>query len=177
MTCGKREPGDVLAVLEGLPDELHGKPVVLFGYSLGGQITVKTAGLNPDRFAGVIIDGAYRHWDSPIRLKLKRYRVPSFPFIQIVGAFFWLTGLIHKFDRVQYAKQIPCPLLVLHGTDDRICPLQEGKDLADAAPLGTFVPFEDGRHNQLHEQEPEAYREALASFFDTLPHSPSVREG
>lgn len=168
MTCGTREPNDVIAVLEGLPDAILNKPIVLFGYSLGGQITVKTAGLYPDRFAGVIIDGAYRYWDSPIRQKLKRYRVPAFPFIHIVGTFFWLTGMIHKFDRVEYAKQIPCPLLVLHGTDDRICPIEEGKALADAAPKGTFVAFEDGRHNKLHEQEPELYRSALDSFFQSI---------
>lgn len=173
MTCGKREPDDVLAVIEGLPDAIRQRPIVLFGYSLGGQIAVKTAGLYPDRFAGLVIDGAYRRWDSPIRLKLKRYRVPSFPFIQLTWLVFYLGNLIRHFDRAAYARQYPGPMLVMHGTDDRICPFDEGKDLADAAPNSTFVPFEGGQHNRLHEQEPEAYREALANLFSTLPPLPA----
>ncbi|MBX2851549.1 MAG: alpha/beta hydrolase [Phycisphaeraceae bacterium] len=175
MTCGKREPDDAIAVLDGLPDAIRDRPVVLFGYSLGGQIAVKTAGLHPDRFAGLIIDGAYRRWDTPIRLKLKRYRVPSFPFIQLTWLVFWLGNLIRQFDRVQYAKRYPGPVLVLHGTDDRICPIDEGKDLADAAPNSAFIPIEGGRHNQLHEQEPERYADALENHFNVLPSSPPGR--
>lgn len=168
MTCGKREANDVIAVLDGLPDTIRDKPIALFGYSLGGQIAVKAAGLYPDRFAGVIIDGAYRRWDTPIHLKLQRYRVPSFPFVQLVGLFFYATNLIRNFDRVQYAKRYPGPMLVLHGTEDRICPLQEGKELADAAPNSTFVPIEGGQHNKLHEQEPEAYAQALENLFSAV---------
>jgi len=168
MTCGQREPDDAIAVLDGLPNDIRSKPTVLFGYSLGGQIAVKTAGLYPDRFAGVIVDGAYRAWDTPVRLKLKRYRIPSFPFTQLVGLFFYAAGLIRNFDRTQYASRFPNPMLVLHGTGDRVCPIEEGKDLAEAAPNGVFVPIEGGRHNQLHEQEPVQYAEALNRFFQTI---------
>jgi pimeloyl-ACP methyl ester carboxylesterase len=176
MTCGKREPDDAIAVLDGLPDDIRNKPIVLFGYSLGGQIAVKTAGLYPGRFVGVIIDGAYRRWDTPIRLKLKRHRVPVFPVIQLTGLFFWLTNLIRNFDRVHYAKRFPGPMLVIHGSDDRVCPIGEGEDLANAAPDSTFVRVEAGRHNQLHEQEPELYAEALAVFFKGITEA-SVKNG
>lgn len=168
MTCGTREPDDAIAVLQGLPDDLRNKPVVLFGYSLGGQIAIKTAGLYPDRFAGVIVDGAYRLWDTPIRMKLKMYRVPAFPFIHLTGLVFYLLGLIRNFDRANYAKRIANPLLVLHGNDDRVCPIHEAKELADAAPNSTFVTIEGGRHNKLHEQEPEQYRAPLEQFFEEL---------
>ena len=168
MTCGKREPHDTIAVLDGLPDEIRNKPIVLFGYSLGGQIAVKTAGLYPDRFHGLIVDGAYRHWDSPVRLKLKRHRVPAFPFIHLTGLFFSFAGLIRNFDRAQFARQFPNPTLVLHGTDDRVCPIDEGKQLAEAAPNSTFVPIEAGQHNRLHEHEPEQYAAALEGFFKTI---------
>ncbi len=168
MTCGVREPYDALAVIDGLPDEIRDKPIVLFGYSLGGQIAVKTAGLYPDRFAGLIVDGAYRRWDTPIRKKLKLYRVPAFPFIQLAGLAFGLTGLIRNFDRAQHAKRFPGPMLLIHGTDDYICPIHEAKDLADAAPNSTFVLIQDGRHNKCHEQEPEQYAAALKDFFQTI---------
>lgn len=165
MTCGTREPDDALAVIDGLPDEVRKRPTVLFGYSLGGQIAIKTAGLFPDRFAGVIVDGAYRRWDTPIRKRLAHHRVPSFPFIQITGVVFWLANLIRNFDRAEYAKRIGGPVLVLHGTDDRVCPIEEGRELADAAPNSTFVEIDGGRHNQLHMHEPDRYHSALDRFF------------
>ncbi len=168
MTCGKREPDDAIAVLEGLPNEVRERPVVLFGYSLGGQIAIKTAGLYPDRFAGVIADGPYRHWDSPIRQRLRHHVAPAWLFMPLVAAVFHLTGLIKRFDRAAYAKQYPGPLLVMHGTADRVCPIDEGKQLADAAPRGTFVEISDGQHNRLYLQDPDAYHAALRSFFDTI---------
>lgn len=168
MTCGTREPGDALAVLEQLPDELRDKPAVLFGYSLGGQIAIKTAGLHPDRFAGVIADGPYRFWDSPIRKRLHHHAVPAFPFVQLSGLVFSMLGLIQNFDRADYAKKITAPLLILHGTDDRVCPIDEGRQLAEAAPNATFVTIEHGRHNHLYDHDPETYHAALRAFFEKL---------
>lgn len=168
MTCGTREPADAVAVLDGLPDAMRDKPIVLFGYSLGAQIGIKTAALFPDRFAGLIADGPYRRWDSPIRQRLRFHGVPALPFVPLVGAFFWMTGLIRNFDRIAFAKQLQCPLLVLHGTNDRVCPIEEGRQLADAAPNATFVAIEGGLHNHLYDHDPETYHTALSAFFSSI---------
>lgn len=175
MTCGKREPDDAIAVLEGLPDEIRNKPTVLFGYSLGGQIAIKTAGLHPDRFAGVIADGPYRHWDSPIRKRMGHHGVPALFFLPLVGLFFHLTGLIRNFDRAPYAKQINAPLLILHGSDDRVCPIEEGQQLAEAAPNATFVPIAGGQHNRLFDQDQQAYHAALDQFFKSITESAKLQ--
>lgn len=167
MTCGKHEPAAALAVLQGLPDEIRERPVALFGYSLGGQIAIKTAAEHP-RFDGVIVDGAYRRWDTPIRLRLQGMRVPVFPYVHLAGLAFWSLGLIRNFDRAGYAARIEVPLLVIHGSDDRVCPIHEGRELADAAPDSTFIRIEAGRHNRLHDHDPEGYHSALSSFFDRL---------
>ena len=168
MTCGKREPDDAIAVLDGLPDAVRNKPVVLFGYSLGGQIAIKAAGLYPDRFRGVIADGPYRRWDSPVRQRLRHHVAPAWLFMPLVAAVFHITGLIKHFDRAAFAKQISSTLLVLHGTADRVCPIEEGKQLAEAAPQGTFVAINEGQHNRLYLQDPEVYHAALRSFFSTV---------
>lgn len=168
MTCGTREPADAIAVHDGLPDPLRNKPVVLFGYSLGAQIALKTAALYPDRFAGVIADGPYRRWDTPIRQRLSHHGVPALVFLPLVAGFFHLIGLLRHFDRAEYARQIHCPLLILHGSDDRVCPIHEGRELAEAALRSTFVTIEGGRHNRLFEHDPTAYHAALASFFQSI---------
>lgn len=167
MTCGMREPSDAIAVLDGLPQPLRDRPVVLFGYSLGGQIAIKTAAEFP-RFAGVIVDGAYRRWDTPVRLRMKRWSMPRVPIVQLVGGLFGLTGLIKGFDRAEYAKRIAVPMLLLHGTEDRICPIDEGRELAEAAPDARFVAIEGGWHNRLFDHDAKTYHEALADFFASV---------
>ena len=169
MVFGEREVQDVLAVLDGLPeDEEASRHVVLFGYSLGAQIAIKTAALHPDRFAGVVADGPYRRWDSPIRLRLKRMRLPAFLFIGPIAFYYLLRGYLPGFDRVAFAQKLRCPLLVIHGTHDPICPFEEGKELAEAAPRGTFVPIEGGGHINLDGHDAETYRAALGAFFAGL---------
>lgn len=167
MTCGLREPGDVVAVLDGLPDALRKRPVVLFGYSLGGQIAIKTAAKYP-RFAGVIADCPYRYWSSPIKLRAKRWGYPSLPFLPLVGLVFWLMGATRHFDRAAWAAKIDVPLMVIHGTADSICPFEEGRQIAQAAPLGVFVPIEGGRHIDLTTHAPEKYHAALVRLFERV---------
>ncbi len=60
-----------------------------------------------------------------------------------------LIGLIRKrkltwagvgrFDRAAYAGKLAAPLLVIHGEEDRVCPLEDGRDIAEAAPNGRLV--------------------------------------
>ncbi|MEM9415629.1 MAG: alpha/beta fold hydrolase [Planctomycetota bacterium] len=164
MQFGHREVDDVLAVLDGLPAELTRDKPVLFGHSMGAQIGIKTAALH-DRFAGLIADGPYRRWDSPIRTRMKRMRVPAWPFLYPVAAFYRLRGWLPGFDRLRFAEQLNCPLLVIHGTLDPICPHHEGEELAQGAPDGTFAPIEGGGHVHLAGHDPEAYHAALEAFF------------
>lgn len=169
MVFGEREVEDVLAVLDGLPaDEHAAKPAVLFGYSLGAQIAIKTAALHPDRFAGVIADGPYRRWDSPIRMRMKRMHLPASLFIYPIAAYYLMRGYLPGFDRLKFAERLQCPLLVIHGTHDPTCPFEEGLELADAAPQGTFVPVEGGGHINLYGHDGETYRAALETFFAGL---------
>ena len=167
MTCGQREPADAIAVLDGLPPELTDKPVVLFGYSLGGQIAVKTAGVY-DRFAAVIADSPYRFWASPIKMRGRKLGYPVLIFLPLVAVGLRLIGSLKDFDRARYAAQIKVPLLVLHGTDDRICPHEEGRQLAEAAPRGEFVSIEGGRHIRLLTHDPAGYHGALTRVFASI---------
>ena len=60
----------------------------------------------------------------------------------------WAGQWIH-FDRTEHAEKLACPLLVVHGTEDTTCPVEDGREIAEAAPEGTFVPIEGAGHNDL----------------------------
>lgn len=67
----------------------------------------------------------------------------------------WLpVGLLarHRFDSLSVAAQVQCPVLVVHGSDDRIVPLAHGRELAAAFPRGRLVVAEGRGHNDVQLQ-------------------------
>ena len=169
---GLREADDVHAVVDGLPAELTAGGIVLLGYSMGGTFVVKAAAARSERFAGLIVCAPYRLWDGGLRGQLKRRRLPLFPAVPLAGLVLrCLPGLSEKpgFDRAADAARIDLPLLVLHGDADDVCPLDDGRAIAEAAPQGEMVVIEGGTHNQLLGADYEAVHGALKGFFARLP--------
>lgn len=199
-SLGEREAADVLAVMaqvlehENATAAAHGraeaKPrVVLFGYSMGASSAIaaaaraaemkRTAGSESEtggRIAGVIADGPYRYWYEPVRTTLQQRRYPSEPMLTLARAALWLASAeARRFDRVEDARRLTCPLLVLHGSGDIYCPLNSARAIAAAAPQGELVVFEEGGHLDLAAREPKRYRDALARFFTRLDHENEPR--
>ena len=164
---GIREADDILAVMNQL--EYPG-PVVLFGYSFGASTAIAAAARDESqRIIGVIADAPYRYWSQPIANTLRKLRMPAQPFVALAWLWFRLTEPgFRPFDRCGDAAKLRCPLLVLHGTADDICPYEAGKAIAEAAPQGSLVTFEGGRHTQLALQDQTRYRDHLRMFFSAL---------
>jgi 3-oxoadipate enol-lactonase len=57
------------------------------------------------------------------------------------------------------------PALVIHGTDDRVVPFENGKKLAEALPNARFVAFEGGGHLTFLE-EPEKFAATVTHFLN-----------
>ncbi|MEM9883304.1 MAG: alpha/beta hydrolase [Planctomycetota bacterium] len=185
---GAREADDIAAVVAGVTGDPVG-PVVLFGSSMGATFVVKAAARHPDLFrhgGGVVALAPYRFWDEGLRGQLRRRRVPAWPVVPMVGLALrvwpgrWGLGERPGFDRAADAAAIGVPLLVVHGDDDAICPLDAGRAIAEAAPRGRLHVVPGGTHNHLLAVDPEAMREAFAAFFaevaeDSSPAGASPR--
>jgi pimeloyl-ACP methyl ester carboxylesterase len=164
--CGIPDVDDLLAVLDHVDPP---GPVVLFGLSMGGGIAIAAAAREPERVAGVVVDGAYRTWDEPIKHHLWNRRLPAQPFVGVAGFLLRLMGYdLDAFDRRAHASRLKRPLLVLHGAMDHLCPLASARELAEAAPDAELVVFERGRHLDLPAAHGVRYREALRRFFARL---------
>lgn len=190
---GTREATDVAAVIEqvreresarvagGDATESAGRaPIVLFGYSRGAMVALgAAAGAARPEVAGVIADGPYRYWHEPVREVLRRRRYPVEPVLTLARGALWLGRAdMRGDDRVQQARRLECPLLVLHGSDDAFCPLASARAIAEAAPAGELVVFEGAGHLDLAALDPQRYREALRRFFTRVEEeeSPGTRE-
>ena len=84
-----------------------------------------------------------------------------------LGLHLFVKGRSH-YDRARAAALLRCPLLVLHGTDDAMGPLESARRIAAAAPQGRLVTIEGGGHLDLARVEPVRYRDALTAFFGLL---------
>lgn len=146
---GTREHEIIRAMLERLGDQ---RPIVLFGWSAGGGISVVAAADHPS-IVGVIAEAPYRlAWTPAFRvLRLMRlpWRVNGPVAFALMGVRLGVGPRWRGFDRAEHATRLRCPLLVIHGDEDEICPLDDGRDIATAAPAGALAVIAGGHHNDL----------------------------
>ena len=65
-------------------------------------------------------------------------------------------------------SRIDRPVLVIHGTDDRIVPARHGRRLAEAGPTAELVELDGGDHNGMRTTNPEIDRLVIEFFRRTL---------
>jgi dienelactone hydrolase len=114
------------------------KRVSVMGYSFGGYHAPRVAGMDK-RYAGCIALGAM-YWQMHAWLTENHARLDAdarksstsvFQFRWVIGAPDDATALewAKKFSLEGIAQKIECPVLILHGENDRIVPLAEAKIL------------------------------------------------
>ncbi|MGE3107473.1 MAG: alpha/beta hydrolase [Phycisphaerales bacterium] len=123
-------------------------PIVLYGFSLGAGISIAAAASDADSrepvIAGVIAEAPYRGPIKPARQVMRRMGMPyrlNLPLAMIVlgirfgqGAAWARPDGGDGFDRRRLASRVRVPMLVLHGSADEICPIEDSRAIAEAAP-------------------------------------------
>ena len=73
---------------------------------------------------------------------------------------------IDPFPNIKVIKDVKCPVLVIHGTDDSVIPHGHGKELFELAnEPKRFIPVEGANHNDLiFTMDPERYLTAIEGF-------------
>ncbi|MEY2653195.1 MAG: hypothetical protein RLZZ524_222 [Pseudomonadota bacterium] len=143
---------DARAAWDWLARERPGRSRTVFGHSLGGAIAVALAAQVPDE-AGVIVEGTFT----------------SIP--DVVSSFRWgwlpVGPLItQRFEAVEQVERIGSPLLVVHGSEDRLIPPELGRALYERArEPKRYVLVEGGSHHNTNAVGLDRYREAVAELF------------
>jgi fermentation-respiration switch protein FrsA (DUF1100 family) len=77
----------------------------------------------------------------------------------------WLPSFITRLslDNLSRARSLSVPLLVVHGTDDRIAPFVMGHAVAEAG-RGELVRIEGAGHNDTYDMGGTLYRQAVHAF-------------
>lgn len=74
-----------------------------------------------------------------------------------------------ELDQIERAGRYSVPILVMHGTDDELVPIEIADEfVAGLGDLATYEVFERGIHSQLWNVDPARYESALLKFIDRV---------
>ena len=168
---------DARAAVAFLSGRAEVSRVALLGHSMGAAGALVAAAGDPD-VAAVIAVAAPAH---PDRLTRQTFRLARLPIPDpIAWPLAWLTTRVYLRPRghsvadvsaSRAIREITVPVMLVHGTDDRVVPVGDIERLAEArraalpdAVTETLV-IEGGHHSWLYEFP--AYRAAIARFLAT----------
>jgi uncharacterized protein len=124
----------------------------VFGHSLGGAIAVHLATEVTDA-AGLMVEGSFTSIPDVFR-SFKWGWLPLEPFIT------------QRFDAAERIRRARVPVLVVHGSEDRLIPPALGRALYEQAPEPKrFVLVEGGTHHNTNGLAQDQYRAAMRELF------------
>jgi pimeloyl-ACP methyl ester carboxylesterase len=171
---GALEHRDLLSLLEMLGVDT---PVVLYGWSMGAGICLKTATqiANKHALVGLICESPYVHAITPARNVIALRGFPTKMNLPVamamLGMRFGLTMKWNEFARDQLAGSLEdLRMLVLHGDLDPVCPIADAESIVAAATNASFARIEGGGHNNLwiDEQYAAQMSSAVSEFLGGL---------
>lgn len=122
--------------------------IIIFGRSLGAAVGLEAALRTPP--AGLIMESAFTSIAA-----MGRYHYPLLNLL--LG---WLVGA--EYDNRGKISQLHCPLLLIHGSGDTICPPFMAEELYALAPMNKQLVWIPGAgHNDGMVLGGEAYRDAI----------------
>lgn len=142
---------DALAAWRWLAAHVPGAPRYVYGHSLGSAIAVGlAAGVDAvDRPSGLVLEGAFT----------------SIPDLIAGWRYGWLPVgplVTQRFDAASQLHKLHVPLVVVHGSEDRLIPAALGRALFERAPgPKRFVLVEGGTHHNAGALGATALRQAL----------------
>ena len=89
--------------------------IVLMGFSIGTTASVHLASQNPVNLAGVVLLAAF--WSGLSLLRQKKQHVED------------RVDYFDRFRNIDRVSSIRAPVLLVHGTDDEVCPIEHSQEM------------------------------------------------
>ncbi|MDA3906325.1 MAG: alpha/beta hydrolase [Bacteroidales bacterium] len=127
------------------------KEISLIGLSIGGASSILAASRDV-RIRKVVTVGGFAHPLEVMRKQIKDRYIPYFPFTWIFFKFVkWRTGLdFEAIAPVNNIAKAKADFLLIHGTIDKIVPLEQGLKLKKAQPKAELWEIPRRGHSNCH---------------------------
>ncbi|MCX6833662.1 MAG: alpha/beta fold hydrolase, partial [candidate division Zixibacteria bacterium] len=168
-TIGYEEAQDVSSAVEFAEANLPHSKLILFGQSMGAVAILRSVehyGVSPD---ALIIESVFDRLLNTIKNRFRLVGVPVFPGAELVAFWGGIQAGFNAFEHnpVEYAKNVSCPVLFLHGTNDLKARIEEGRRVFDVIPsTKVFVELPHCGHESLIGCSPEKWKAAVTDFLD-----------
>jgi uncharacterized protein len=170
---GPREARDIATWIDALADSgrlqsAADPTVALWGRSMGASVCVHAA--NDPRIAALVLEAPYDDLKAPLIRVLRRKHVP---FGRLFAALLSrrtrrLSGVsLFRPSPIELAPAIHIPVLIVHGTQDPLIPLDEVRRFAASfARAATLIEVAGAGHNSVVEVGGAPLLDRVAAFLD-----------
>jgi pimeloyl-ACP methyl ester carboxylesterase len=151
----------------------HGaKEIVLDGYSMGGALIAQFMERSPlaDRIDALILDAPALNWKAILEFNAERMGLPGFAVIPVEWA---ISARIDvdwdSLDALEHPEDFHLPILLFHGDDDEVIPIQTSKEFAKELPRWvTYYVAPKAGHTQSWNVAPILYNRRLERFLEKV---------
>ena len=174
ITFGIREREDLHSWIRYANDRFGPEiPIIVYGISMGAATVLMGAELGyPDNVACIMADSPY---SSPADIILKVCKDMGYP-PKLVYPFVWLGALLFGHFRLdacsarEAVRHATVPILLTHGEDDRLVPVEMSSIIAAACECPCRVyTFPHAGHGLCYLTDPERFEQVVFDFLSNIP--------
>jgi pimeloyl-ACP methyl ester carboxylesterase len=142
--------------------------LILAGYSMGGAIVAQFMQRSPlaSRVAGLVLDAPVLDWRQVLEFNATERGFPAFaalPLEWAIGA--RIDADWDSLDALNHPEDFHLPVLLFHGTDDRVVPISLSEDFAAELPRWVnFYRAPAAGHVEAWNVAPALYERRLRAF-------------
>jgi alpha-beta hydrolase superfamily lysophospholipase len=172
-TIGYYEAEDVSKTLVWSRKNYPNQKVFLYGISMGAASILRSVGELNAKPDGILVQSSFATMLGTAQNRFDLMGVPSFPSAQLLT--FW-GGYLNDFNAlnhnpIEYAKNITCPTLVIHGMLDNRVSYEDSKNIFNniQGPK-EFATFGKSGHESILNKEEANWIYLVTNFMETHNH-------
>jgi hypothetical protein len=151
----------------------HGaSSLVLIGYSMGGALITQFMQKSPlaSRVDALVLDAPALDWQAILEFNAERMSMPGFFALPVEWAIDVRTDIDwDSLDALQHREDFHLPVLIFHGEEDKVVPIETSEEFADELPdWATFYAVPEAGHTQSWNVDPALYERRLDAFLGSV---------